>query len=100
MENIIDGIQFKSGASYTKEGVMSQQQLDAALQKGPVVLGVQWTGGGGHAITISGGSGGSYKGHDPEGYTINTNYGGLTTYKSPYGGTGKWTQSVYTNSGA
>jgi hypothetical protein len=97
---IADGIKHLSGHSYSTGGVLSQSSLDSALKHGPVVLGVQWTGGGGHAITISGGSGGSYTGHDPEGYSINTNYGGLTTYKPPYGGTGKWTQSVYTNSGA
>merc|ERR1711934_682525 len=83
-----------SGASYTKDGVMSQQQLDSALQNGPVVLGVMWTQGGGHAITISGGSGGSYTGHDPEGYPINTNYGGLLTYRAPYGGVGRWKECV------
>jgi hypothetical protein len=63
---------------------------------------VQWTAGGGHAITISGASGGKYKGHDPEGYTIDVNYGGLTTYEPPYAAgryTGKWTQSVSTSSG-
>jgi hypothetical protein len=98
--NIADGIKFLSGHSYSTGGVLSSSDLDSALQHGPVVLGVQWTSGGGHAITISGVSGGTYKGHDPEGYTINADYSGLTTYRPPYGGTGKWTQSVYTNSGA
>jgi hypothetical protein len=97
---IADGIQFLSGHSYSYGGVLSQSDLDSALAHGPVVLGVQWTGGGGHAITLSGASGGNYNGHDPEGYTINTGYSGLTTYKPPYGGTGKWTQSVHTSSGA
>lgn len=86
----------------TPLGVLSQSSLDSALAHGPVVLGVQWTLGGGHAITISGGSGGNYRGHDPEGYAINVNYAGLTTYEPPYASgryTGKWTQSVYTNSG-
>jgi hypothetical protein len=94
MENIIDGIQFKSGASYSKASVLSQQELDAALQNGPVLIGVMWTQGGGHIITISGGSGGSYMGHDPEGYPINTNYGGLLTYRAPYGGVGRWKECV------
>jgi hypothetical protein len=100
---IADGIKFLSGHSYSTGGVLSQSNLDSALKHGPVVLGVQWTLGGGHAITINGVSGGNYKGHDPEGYTINTNYGGLTTYAPPYASgryTGKWTQSVSTSSGA
>jgi hypothetical protein len=100
---IADGIKFLSGHSYSTGGVLSQSSLDSALKHGPVVLGVQWTAGGGHAITISGASGGKYKGHDPEGYTINVNYGGLTTYDPPYAAgryTGKWTQSVSTSSGA
>jgi hypothetical protein len=100
---IADGIKFLSGHSYSTGGALSQQKLDSALQHGPVVIGVQWTLGGGHAITISGGSGGNYKGHDPEGYAINTNYAGLTTYRPPYAQgryTGKWFGSAYTNSGA
>jgi hypothetical protein len=99
-DDIADGIKFLSGHSYSTGGVLSQSDLDSALQHGPVVLGVYWNGGGGHAITISGASGGKYKGHDPEDYSINTDYSGLTTYKPPYGGTGKWAQSVYTSSGA
>jgi len=99
---IADGIKLLSGHSYSTGGVLSQSRLDSALRHGPVVLGVRWTAGGGHAITISGGSGGTYTGHDPEGYPINTNYGGLTTYRPPYarGYTGKWFASVSTNSGA
>jgi hypothetical protein len=99
---IADGIKFLSGHSYSSGGALSQKRLDSALRHGPVVIGVQWTLGGGHAITISGGSGGKYTGHDPEGYAINTNYGGLTTYKPPYAQgryTGKWFGSAYTNSG-
>merc|ERR1712118_63914 len=84
---IADGIKFLSGHSYSTGGVLSQSSLDSALAHGPVVIGVQWSLGGGHAITISGGSGGNYKGHDPEGYAINTNYAGLTTYRPPYPGT-------------
>jgi hypothetical protein len=103
-DEIADGIQFLSGHSYSTGGVLSQSSLDSALQHGPVVLAVFWTpGSGGHAITISGVSGGNYKGHDPEGYTINVPYSGLTTYEPPYAsGTyvGKWTQSVHTSSGA
>merc|ERR1712054_168918 len=99
---IADGIKFLSGHSYSSGGALSQPRLDSALRHGPVVIGVQWTLGGGLAITISGGSGGTYTGHDPEGYAINTNYGGLTTYRPPYARgryTGKWFGSVYTNSG-
>lgn len=97
---IADGIRFLCSHSYSTGGVLSQSSLDSALRRGPVVLGVYWTGGGGHAITIGGGSGGRYNGHDPEGYAINTNYAGLTTYRPPYGGVGRWSESVYTNSGA
>jgi len=97
--NIVNGIKFLSGHSYTVGGVLSQSNLDSALRHGPVVMLVQWNGGGGHAVTISGVSGGKYHGHDPEGYPINTNYGGLTSYHPSYGGRGKWAQSVYTNSG-
>jgi len=99
---ITDGIKYLSGHSYSSGGSLSQQSLDSALRHGPVVIGVQWTLGGGHAITISGGSGGKYTGHDPEGYAINTNYAGLTTYKPPYAHgryTGKWFASAYTKSG-
>merc|ERR1711966_371257 len=83
------GIMFLSGHSYSTGGALSQQKLDSALKHGPVVIGVQWSLGGGHAITISGGSGGNYK--------------GLTTYRPPYAQgryTGKWFGSAYTNSGA
>merc|ERR1719253_2429553 len=103
---IADGIKFLSGRSYSTGQPLSQQEFDSALlalQQGPVVISVWWSVGGGHAITISGGSGGNYKGHDPEGYAINTNYAGLTTYKPPYAQgryTGKWFGSAYTNSGA
>jgi len=100
---IADAIKFLSSHSYTRGGVLSQSSLDSALKHGPVVLAVQWTLGGGHAITISGVSGGTYTGHDPEHVSISTNYGGLTTYKPPYASgkyTGKWVESAYTNSGA
>jgi len=97
--NIVDGIKFLSGHSYSSGGVLSQSQLDDALRHGPVVLLVKWNGGGGHAVTVSGGSGGMYRGHDPEGYPIDANYGGLTSYSPSYGGRGKWAMSVYTNSG-
>lgn len=97
---IADGIKLLSGHSYSTGGALSQSSLDSALRHGPVVVCVRWTVGGGHAITVSGGSGGTYTGHDPEGYPINTNFGGLTTYRPPYarGYTGKWFASVHTNS--
>merc|ERR1719263_1631020 len=63
---IADGIEFLSGHSYSPGGVLSQSSLDSALKHGPVVLGVKWDleWMGGHAITISGVSGGKYTGHD------------------------------------
>merc|ERR1712137_813540 len=48
----------------------------------------------GQMENISGGSGGSYTGHDPEGYPINANYAGLLTYRAPYGGVGRWKECV------
>jgi hypothetical protein len=103
-DEIADGIKYLSGHSYSAGGVLSQSSLDSALQHGPVTLAVYWTpGSGGHAIVINGVSGGTYKGHDPEGYSINTGYSGLTTYEPPYASgsyVGKWGGSVYTNSGA
>lgn len=101
---IADGIKFLSGHSYSASGALSQESLDSALRHGPVVLAVSWTpfNISGHAITISGGSGGQYQGHDPEGYAINTNYAGLTTYRPPYAHgryTGKMFGSVHTSSG-
>jgi len=79
---IADAIAYLSGVGdyqYTN-GALSASALDESLQYGPVSLLVNCASYGGHGILISGGSGGNYVGHDPEGYSINVPYSGLTTY--------------------
>jgi len=91
-EDIIGAIQQFSGAYYTKGQSLSQQQLDSALQSGPVVLLISWQGGnGGHAITCSGGSRGQYQIHDPEGQDKSLSYGQIMRYENR----GTWVESVY-----
>lgn len=85
MTQTCEGIEFLSGHKYKfSPNPLQPGDLDAALQHGPVVAGVQWSLGGGHAITISGVSNGNYVGHDPEGYPINVDYIGLVRYSPPY----------------
>lgn len=85
MTETSDAIGFLSGAEYKFiPYALQPTELESALQIGPVVVGVQWSLGGGHAITVSGVSGGNYVGHDPEGYPINTDYLGLLRYSPPY----------------
>jgi len=83
---IADAIAYLSGVGdyeYTN-GALSPSDLDASLQYGPVTVLVNCGSYGGHGILISGGSGGGYTGHDPEGYSINVPYSGLTTYIPSY----------------
>lgn len=99
-QDIVDGIQFLSGASYRAGDVLSQSALDNAVQHGAVVIGVAWTGAtSGHAITIHGKSGGNYLIHDPEGEDHSVSYDGVATYRPNYGGVGQWFGTVYTTSG-
>merc|ERR1739847_188316 len=85
MTETSEGVQFLSNHSYHfTPNALQPEELEQALKIGPVVLGEQWSLGGGHAITISGVSGGQYVGHDPEGYAINTDYVGLLRYSPPY----------------
>lgn len=98
-QNIIHGISLLSGKSYQSGGVLSQSQLNSALQGGPVVVLVKWNGGGGHAVTIESVSGGTYRGYNPwpptQGTSINVQYSGITNFQ----GKGRWAGSVYTNGG-
>lgn len=85
MTETSDAIGFLSGAKYKfVPNPLQPDELESALKIGPVVMGVQWSLGGGHAVTISGVSGGKYTGHDPEGYAINTDYVGLLRYTPVY----------------
>jgi hypothetical protein len=85
MTETSDAIGFLSGAKYKfVPNALQPADLESALKIGPVVVGVQWSLGGGHAITVSGVSDGNYIGHDPEGYPINTDYVGLLRYSPPY----------------
>merc|ERR1712137_108371 len=85
MTQTSDGIKFLSGQDYHfVPNALSPSDLETALKTGPVVAGMQWSLGGGHAVTINGISGGNYVGHDPEGYPINTDYIGLVRYSPPY----------------
>jgi len=85
MTETSDAIGFLSGATYKfVPNALQPDELESALKIGPVVVGVQWSLGGGHAITVSGVSGGNYIGHDPEGYAINTDYIGLLRYSPAY----------------
>jgi len=95
-EDIMRAIQQFSGAYYSKGNSLSQQQLDSALQSGPVVLLIRWnSGNGGHAITCSGGSRGQYQIHDPEGQDKILSYGQIMRYENQ----GTWVQSVYSYGG-
>lgn len=95
-QDIIRAIQQFSGASYRTGNSLSQQQLDSALQSGPVVILVKWNGGGGHAITCSGVSNGKYQIHDPEGQDKSLSYNQVMHYQNQ----GTWAQSVYTQGGS
>ena len=98
-DDIVRGIRLLSGKSYYSGGVLSQQQLDSALQAGPVSVLVNWNGGGGHAVAIESVSGGMYRGFNPwppnQGKAINVQYSGLTNFE----GRGRWTHTVYTSGG-
>jgi hypothetical protein len=100
-EEVADAIKYKSRLSHTpKNDLLSQTALDTALRAGPLVLCVMWQGGlGGHCIAVLGGSGGSYRIHDPEGYSATKKYCDLVTYRPAYGGVGHWTATVYNNRG-
>lgn len=69
-EDILEGIMWTTGKKHTAktDGPLSQDQLDTLLAKGhPVIIGVFWTAGGGHALTLGGCTGsGMYYLHDPE----------------------------------
>lgn len=85
MTETCEGIELLCGHKYNfVPNALQPEDLDSALQIGPVVLGEQWSLGGGHAITVSGVSDGKYIGHDPEGYPISTDYLGLLRYSPPY----------------
>jgi len=112
-EGIVDGIKFLSGVQYQKGNALSQSDLDEALKNGPVVIAVQWKNTfdkviGGHAVAMSGVSGGEYMIHDPEGYDLSITYGEVLKYtpsyakptKSSGGFTGTWLNTVFTTSTA
>lgn len=85
MTQTCDAIEFLSGQKYKfTPYALQPEDLENALQIGPVVVGVQWSLGGGHAITINGVSQGTYIGHDPEGYPISVDYIGLLRYSPVY----------------
>jgi len=95
-QDMIQAIQHFSGASYTNGHTLSQQQLDSALQGGPVIFLIKWNNGGGHAITCSGVSGGKYQVHNPEGSDESLSYSQVMNYNN---GRGKWSATVYTSGG-
>jgi len=98
--DIVNAIKLLSGHRYQEGGVLSQSDLDNALQHGPITLLLRWNGGGGHAVMIESVSGGTYKGFDPwppqKGKIISASYSTLLRY----GGSGRWTGTVYTSSSA
>lgn len=99
---IAAGIRLLSGHSYTTGHALSRSALDSALKHGPVTLHISWSGGGGHAIMVESVSGGKYRGFDPwppqKGTSISASYDGLAHYKPKYGGSAKWTSTIYTTS--
>jgi len=108
-EGIVDGIKFLSGVQYKEGKALSQSDLDKALKNGPVVLSIQWKDTfhhviGGHAVAMSGVSGGKYMIHDPEGYDMSFTYGEVLKYTPSYakpsgksgGFTGTWLATVFT----
>jgi len=104
---IKDAMGYYTGGSFTQAGSLSQADLDNALSSGRLVLiGVFWTAGGGHLLTVGGCGNGYYYVHDPwgwygaEGYKQPDAWQGLTydqvlSYTAPNGGVGKWALSVY-----
>jgi len=94
-QDMIQAIQQFSGASYTSGDTLSQQQLDSALQGGPVIFLIRWNNGGGHAITCSGVSRGQYQVHNPEGSDESLSYSQVMNYKNR----GTWGKTVYTSGG-
>lgn len=68
--DITEAIKWIAGETYkTKiDGPLTLEELDSLMSKGhPVIIGVMWTTGGGHALTLGGCAGsGTYYLHDPE----------------------------------
>merc|ERR1712176_729512 len=97
-EDILTGIAKITGSKngYKVSNVLSQGDLDKALDKGPVVVAVAWNGGGGHAITVHGKSSGKYQVHDPwpSNPDSDLSYDKLSNYLNE----GKWTQTVHSGS--
>lgn len=105
MQQVADAVNQWSSGEMTTYGPLDQDVLDYALNTGrPVIIGVHWDGGGGHALTIGGCQDGGYWLHDPWGWYDNTvdewqwlQYDAVlryfvTGYDSGYYGT--WAESV------
>merc|ERR1712048_1153086 len=85
-EQIADAVAYLGGPGdygYSNSA-LSEGQLQSALQSGPIAVLVDCGSYGGHGIFVSSMNGGSYGGHDPEGYNFNVPYSGLTTYIPSY----------------
>lgn len=84
--DISNGVELLSGQRYVHAiGPISEADFDRALQIGPIVIGYQWSTGGGHAIAIGEKVDGKFIGHDPENYPVEaSSYAELLGYSPPY----------------
>lgn len=97
-----DGAGAFGGVSFSVHGPLDQASLDSALTGNrPVMITVNWQGGGGHALMIGGCGNGNYYLHDPWGWYSNQppnwqslSYDQLLTYVAPNGGVGRWSSSI------
>jgi hypothetical protein len=100
--NIVDAATSFSGVRHRATGPLDQQSLDNILSSGhPVIIAVQWTRGGGHALLIGGCGSGRYYLHDPWGWYQQggiswqtLSYAQLLQYAAPNGAVGRWVASV------
>jgi len=102
--DVNEAIMWMTGKKYvvSKDGPLSQDQLDTLMSKGhPVIIAVYWTTGGGHALTLAGcASSGMYYLHDPhnqKGVYQTLSYEQITSYVPPERKTlvGKWMRTFY-----
>lgn len=84
--DMANGVELLSGQKYVHAiGPISEADFDKALQIGPIILGYQWSTGGGHAIAIGQKVDGRFVGHDPENYAIEaSSYAELLGYSPVY----------------
>lgn len=106
-QNIVNAIKWATGQKYTQQNsLLSEEKLMSVLSNGaPVAIGVLWSSGGGHILTIAGCDGkGNYYIHDPAAgdggkshHYQTLRYDDFVTYHPPASprGHGKWSLTVF-----